>query len=177
MTMLVAYLSWPLALAVIAIGLALTVFVMQIRQSRAATYHLDIARLEQDHQRIDMMVTQMEMFCSLVEKSLSGRLHAPTHKGLDSLLQKLQEGTITADECVTLHGYILERADELVIEGIPAPDLEFPRLMTLWAIKIRLSLSGYRIEEPVGMSPLPPHDTPLQAPKNRGEEVTRPHDL
>jgi hypothetical protein len=174
MNHLMTAISWPLLIALLAGAISLTVLIMQVQQSRRSAYHLDTVRLETDHQRLEALVVQMEMFCTLVEKGLSGRLHAPTHEELDGLLQKLQEGTIAVNECVRLHGLILERADELIVEGVHAPDLEFPRLMTLWAIKIRLGLSGYLIPEPLGMSPLPPHDTPPRVVP-RGSQ--RPHDV
>jgi hypothetical protein len=102
----------------------------------------DYASVPQDHADLREVCQQMALFWRLVEQSLAPRLHAPTHPRLDSLLKKLEINTISTKEAMEVYQLIKDRSQELIVEGDPRPDLEFPRMMTLWALEVRLGLVG-----------------------------------
>jgi hypothetical protein len=104
---------------------------------------------ERDHLRMDNVEAQIRLFSRLIEQSLSVRLHAPTHHHMDALLKRLSDNIITAAEARTLHRLILERGAELEVQGVNASELEFPRILTLWTLEVRLALEGQAIESPV----------------------------
>jgi len=96
--------------------------------------------------RVEQLEHQIRIFSRVIEHSLAGRLHAPTHHDLDRLLQELADDVISLEDAKTLHRLIRERSTELQLAGDERPDLTFPRLLTLWSLEVRLAQAGQPLE-------------------------------
>lgn len=139
-TLVVALIS--LGLSLVALGLAAATLTASLRHTISDLIPPSASPIPNEEHRLNEVEKQQRFFFRLIETSLSSRLHAPTHHRLDHLLAKLNDDSISLKEARTLYRLIQERGQELIIEGIPRPDLEFPRLLTLWSLETRLSLAG-----------------------------------
>lgn len=127
----------------------LILMLMMYTRKRIAAVHeaINAARRLITSDRIEVVEKQIQMIFNLIERRLASLLHAPHLPEMDQLLQKVKDQTIIPEEAVLLYTMLIERREDLVIEGVSRPDLDFPELFVLWSLEVRIARAGLTIPQ------------------------------
>jgi hypothetical protein len=98
--------------------------------------------------RITVVERQIQMIFDLIERRLAALLHAPHLPAMDELLRKVTTQDVTPDEARELYIMLIERREDLTVEGVSRPDLDFPELFVLWSLEVRMARAGIEIPRP-----------------------------
>ena len=137
----------PLSLSLAVVALLLSGSALSLEVSRWWTLRL-VAHTK-DQQRVTLLEQEMQIFSRLIEQTLAARLIAPSHPEMSRLLNKLSMNTISIEDARMLHRLVMDESTALQLKEPEAPDLSFPRLMTLWSLEVRIARAGAMLTQPL----------------------------